>query len=808
MKITISFVLAVLHILNLHPSAATPMPQINHYIGVRTLTTSTPTPTPTVLLPPTKFSIKVVTKTAHGLSSLGYITRPSSSGEGSLIHISSTASPFYFLQKSSTGSGIVWSTPEFFTPSDFALAWDTNITSPHSKVYLSNLLTTDGFLVVDMIATRMFDDKNLYFSAIGNGLDGGPNGAEVVFSVNKETGELWVNTSVWKFPTVYLEVVPITTCLGFVRNIIPYLFATTMQPPGTADTPGGAGVFGKIKITGRDRTLIDDGRVDFHGSTPKVKDSKINIGKRDSAKMPNMKSANTALTLIEGDKSKVLTLTVGTHNVTPGQEIHRAEAQEPPELAFNVTSGTYIVIGLDLDAPFVSLPILGPILHWIQPGLQPQQAADGVAKLVSTNSFIANYIGPAPPPGSLHRYVFILYAQPKDFDAKKYSPADGKKMGNWGLRSWETKTDISKMGSLLVLLDSVYRSLEDPKAVATKLPISLEREDFPTFQMSPSPKVITLEEHVVFPSLGDDCPFYHAIWDVFPERRKDARDCSTRRIADMDAGGVTFQIMSHLPGMGTTSPDRCRSANGEMADAIKENPKRFGGFAVLPMAFPDEAAREFERTVKDLKFCGALVDNHLEDMTHYDDEKFWPVFAVAERLDVPIYLHPAPPSDKVVQERFSGNYSPLVAMGLSTGAWGWQENVGLHILKLYAAGLFERFPRLKIVIGHMGELLPAMIDRVERLAFFRKMAETRQKGMKQVWEQNIWVTTSGMFDPNAMATLLKVTPIEHILFSVDYPFESNKTGREFLDLLSSSDLVTKEELDMIAYKNAEKLLKL
>ncbi|KAI1325577.1 2-amino-3-carboxymuconate-6-semialdehyde decarboxylase [Xylariaceae sp. FL0255] len=321
-------------------------------------------------------------------------------------------------------------------------------------------------------------------------------------------------------------------------------------------------------------------------------------------------------------------------------------------------------------------------------------------------------------------------------------------------------------------------------------------------------KAITLEEHISFPIPGDQSPFYDVIWQVFPQRLEVLRDASELRLADMDAGNVSLQIMSYLPGIAVSNPSGCRAANDEFVRLVQQHPDRYRAFAVLPMAHPEEAARELERAVKDLGLLGALVDNHLRDGTHYDDEKFWPVFAMAEKLDVPIYLHPAPPIESDMKSRFNGNYSVPVAMGLATGAWGWHENVGLHVLKLYAAGLFERHPNLKIIIGHMGELMPCMIDRVERLEFFKKMAATRNKSMRKVWAENIWITTSGIFSPNPLATILKTTPVEHIMYSVDYPFESNVTGREFLEQLADSDVLTREESEMIAYKNAEKLFKL
>ncbi|RAL01767.1 amidohydrolase family protein [Aspergillus ibericus CBS 121593] len=323
-------------------------------------------------------------------------------------------------------------------------------------------------------------------------------------------------------------------------------------------------------------------------------------------------------------------------------------------------------------------------------------------------------------------------------------------------------------------------------------------------------QAITLEEHVAFPALDSSNPFYDNIWKIFPERLKLAQDSSTSRLANMDAGNVTFQILSHLPGgIAVTDPARCRAGNDEMAAAIQQHPDRFGGFAALPMAHPLEAATELHRAVRDLGFHGALIDNHLPDgITHYDAERFWPVFAAAESLDVPIYLHPSPPSPETIHSRFAGNYPLPAELGLATGAWGWHENVGLHVLKLYAAGVFERFPNLKIVIGHMGELLPIMLHRIARLRFFQELAATRSKGILDVWDQNIWVTTSGIFSVETLMMVLQVTKVERVMYGVDYPFEDNVTGKEFLDRLRESGKLSEEEVNGIAFRNARAFLKL
>ncbi|KAI2618009.1 putative protease inhibitor [Hypomontagnella submonticulosa] len=171
--------------------------------------------------------------------------------------------------------------------------------------------------------------------------------------------------------------------------------------------------------------------------------------------MPTSKSANAALSLIKDDKSKVLGLTVGKHaNVQPGDYIPKADATSEPELSFASLSPdkTYLVIGIDLDAPFPSFAFLGPILHWIQPGLKTSE--EGGVSLKSADPFIANYAAPGPPPGSSpHRYVFLLYEQPEGFDGKKYAPPNGKNLGiggrmRWNLDAWEKD---AKLGPVLAV---------------------------------------------------------------------------------------------------------------------------------------------------------------------------------------------------------------------------------------------------------------------------------------------------------------------------------------------------------------------
>lgn len=151
------------------------------------------------------------------------------------------------------------------------------------------------------------------------------------------------------------------------------------------------------------------------------------------------------------------------------------------------------------------------------------------------------------------------------------------------------------------------------------------------------------------------------------------------------------------------------------------------------MQNPRAAAEELERTVKQHGFVGALVNNHCEDGSMYDDEKFWPVFERAVELDVPIYIHPTYPANNL-SSHYSGNFSSIAAIMMSTAGWGWHSECGLHVLRLFASGLFDRFPTVKIVIGHMGEMLPYMLDRI---CHSTRHWGTFKRDLRTVWRENI-----------------------------------------------------------------------
>jgi predicted TIM-barrel fold metal-dependent hydrolase len=315
------------------------------------------------------------------------------------------------------------------------------------------------------------------------------------------------------------------------------------------------------------------------------------------------------------------------------------------------------------------------------------------------------------------------------------------------------------------------------------------------------PPLITLEEHFFSSAVG------HSLDDKYVEQFKaipgledQLRDLGDTRLSYMEKGKVSLQVISHGPGKMTAR--QCHEANDQLAAAVKKNTARFAGFAVLPMSEPDACGPELERTVSEHDFVGALIDCHVNGR-YYDGPEYEDFWRTAERLDVPIYIHPSWPSDDMAP-RFSGNFTAGAARSLGASGWGWHNEVALHTLRLFASGLFDKLPNLKIIIGHFGEMIPFMLDRITKLSV--RWGDHKRK-WKQVYDENIWITTSGVWSLDPMRCILANTKIDHILYSVDYPFEKNENGLAWVEEFEQSGLVTKEQLDMIAYQNSETLLR-
>ena len=324
-------------------------------------------------------------------------------------------------------------------------------------------------------------------------------------------------------------------------------------------------------------------------------------------------------------------------------------------------------------------------------------------------------------------------------------------------------------------------------------------------QPHPTLRTITLEEHFATPAFIDTAGQYlHG----YPALVDQLCDLDAGRIAAMDAAGIDVQVLS-LTAPGVEQLDApaavalARATNDHLADAVRRHPRRFAAFAALPTLVPDTAADELERTVREHGFCGALINGHTRGR-YLDEAFFWPILERAQALAVPLYLHPTPPPQPVVAAAYTGNYAPAVAFGLATAGWGWHVDTATHVLRLVLSGIFDRFARLQVVIGHMGESLPWMLGRIERAFGHPSMVEIThlERPIGAYFRENLHYTFSGFNELSLFRLLREQVGVERILFSADYPFASMAEARAFLDELP----VSAAEKAQIAHGNAERLL--
>ena len=309
-------------------------------------------------------------------------------------------------------------------------------------------------------------------------------------------------------------------------------------------------------------------------------------------------------------------------------------------------------------------------------------------------------------------------------------------------------------------------------------------------------------------------PGFESLWGFYlrsmAERpvliRERLLDLGARRIADMDATGIDVQLLSLTsPGVNAFEPDVARavsvSANDELAEAIARHPTRFAGLAAFAPQDPAHGAKEIERGVTTLGLKGAIFNGHTRG-EWLDDPKFWAVFEACEALDVPIYLHPTGPHRDLIQ--------PFLERGLDGAVFGFGVDTGLHALRLIVSGLFDRFPKLKLVVGHLGEALPFWIFRLNfmhRAGVAAKRYDSikpLQRWIPEVMRENLYVTTSGMpFEP-PIRLCQEILGMEHVLYAMDYPYQY--VGEEVT--MQDNMAITIGDKTKFFQTNAERLFKL
>ena len=314
------------------------------------------------------------------------------------------------------------------------------------------------------------------------------------------------------------------------------------------------------------------------------------------------------------------------------------------------------------------------------------------------------------------------------------------------------------------------------------------------------PLVIALEEHYYDPEVAKtfDGPEGRA-----PEIRRRLDDLGELRLKEMDEAGIDVQVLSH----GAPSTQRldaptavrlARDANDRLAKVIAARPDRFAGFAALPTPDPKAAAAELERTISELGFKGAMVHG-LTNGVFFDDKRFWPIFERAQALDVPLYVHPAAPHSAVVDAYYKDYVRDFPA--ILNAAWGFTVETATQGIRLVLSGVFDAYPDLKIILGHMGEGLPFLLWRIDHAL---SRPGNRRISFREQFSRYFYITTSGNFSTPALLCSMMELGVDRILFSVDWPFVQNVPGTKWMSELQLSA----EDKTKILSGNAKRLLKM
>jgi len=314
------------------------------------------------------------------------------------------------------------------------------------------------------------------------------------------------------------------------------------------------------------------------------------------------------------------------------------------------------------------------------------------------------------------------------------------------------------------------------------------------------PLVIALEEHYYDPEVAKtfDGPEGRA-----PEIRRRLDDLGELRLKEMDEAGIDVQVLSH----GAPSTQRldaptavrlARDANDRLAKVIAARSDRFAGFAALPTPDPKAAATELDRAISELGFKGAMVHG-LTNGVFFDDKRFWPIFERAQALDVPLYVHPASPHSAVVDAYYKDYVKDFPA--ILNAAWGFTVETATQGIRLVLSGVFDAYPDLKIILGHMGEGLPFLLWRIDHAL---SRPGNRRISFREQFSRHFYITTSGNFSTPALLCSMMELGVDRILFSVDWPFVQNVPGTKWMSELQLSA----EDKTKILSGNAKRLLKM
>jgi predicted TIM-barrel fold metal-dependent hydrolase len=314
-------------------------------------------------------------------------------------------------------------------------------------------------------------------------------------------------------------------------------------------------------------------------------------------------------------------------------------------------------------------------------------------------------------------------------------------------------------------------------------------------------RIVAIEEHFGTPELlaGNDLSW------LATSPRERLLDLGDGRLADMDSAGIDVQVLSAVApaaqqAPGDTGVQVATALNNRLHETVNAHPDRFAAFAALPTRSPDAAAGELERAVTELGFVGTLI-NGTTDGRFLDDPMFAPILDTAARLDVPVYLHPGAPPKPVADAYYTGFAEPINRT-LALAGHGWHYETALHAVRMIVAGVFDRWPGLKLVLGHLGEGIPFHLPRIEDT--LTPLVGNLNKPIGDYFRDNFWITTSGYFYDGPFRLARETFGDDRVIFSVDYPFADNRRARDWFDQL---DLAA-DVREKIAHGTVDGLLRL
>lgn len=332
-----------------------------------------------------------------------------------------------------------------------------------------------------------------------------------------------------------------------------------------------------------------------------------------------------------------------------------------------------------------------------------------------------------------------------------------------------------------------------------------------------SMKIIAIEEHTVnkaieaanHDAIASSFPYYSVFNHPVPSFHisiPDLFELGERRVKELDMAGIDMEVLSYVNVTqwlkGNEALTLAKNANDALAQNVKAFPDRFLGFATLPWNNPKAAAEELRHTINEYGFVGTLLSGRPQTANIYaDDPMYYPIWEVLTEYDLPVYVHPHYTSPDACKAYYSGLSDEVNAI-FSTMGYGWHMEAGIQVIRMILAGVFEKFPNLKVISGHWGEMVPFYLSRLDHM--MARDVTGLPEDFSTYYKRNVWVTPGGIYDNDDLMFCVNKVGIDHLLFATDFPYIPLAGAKPFLDNAPLSET----DKEKFAHINAETLLHL